>query len=167
SELVEVSLLAALAVCVLYFGWVHLIVLHHGARMLWSIPLLSLVAAISALLDRSAVAFWPGVLGVPSETVAAPVWFPLLFAAYVAGATAGVIILLGALCGWARYYGVGAGGLMVKAQAFLGVLRIALLWGVSTLGALVALLGGVATGWEKDLVEGRTPMFTSEFLYVG
>ena len=67
----------------------------------------------------------------------------------------------------ARYYGAGAGGLMVRAQAFLGVLLIALLWGVSTLGALVALLGGVATGWEKDLVEGRTPMFTSEFLYVG
>jgi len=166
-ELVAVSLLAALAVCVLYFGWVHLIVLHHGARLLWSIPVLSLVAAISALLGRSAVAIWLGALGVPSEKIAVPGWFQFLVAGYVAGAIAGVIILLGALCGWARYYGVGAGGLMVKAQAFLGVLLIALLWGVSTLGALVALLGGVATGWEKDLVEGRTPMFTSEFLYVG
>lgn len=166
-ELVAVSLLVALTVCVLYFGWVHLIVLHRGARVLWSIPVLSLAAAISALLGRSAVAIWLGALGVPSEKIAVPSWFQFLAAGYVAGSIAGVVVLLGALCGWARYYGAGAGGLMVRAQAFLGVLLIALLWGVSTLGALVALLGGVATGWEKDLVEGRTPMFTSEFLYVG
>lgn len=56
---------------------------------------------------------------------------------------------------------------MVRAEAFLGVLLIALLWGASTFAVLVTLLDGVASGWEADLVEGRTPLFTSEFLYVG
>lgn len=166
-EVVVVSLLIALVVCVVYFGWVHLAVLHRGVRVLWSIPVLSLTAAISAVLGRSAVAIWLGDLGVPSEGVAVPGWFQFLAAAAVAGSIAGVVILLGSLCGWARYYGAGSGGLMVKAQAFLGVLLIALLWGLSTFAALVSLLGGVASGWETDLVEGRTPLFTSEFLYVG
>lgn len=66
-EFVAVSLLIALAVCVVYFGWVHLAVLHRGVRVLWSIPVLSLIAAISAVLGRSAVAIWLGALGVPSE----------------------------------------------------------------------------------------------------
>lgn len=166
-EFVALSLAIALAVCVVYFGWVHLAVLHRGVRVLWSIPVLSLTAAISAVLGRSAVAIWLGALGIPSERVAVPGWFQFLAAAYVAGSIAGVIILLGAVCGWARYYGAGSGGLMVKAQAFLGVLLIALLWGLSTFAALVSLLGGLASGWEADLVDGRTPMFTAEFLYVG
>ncbi|MGP5127618.1 hypothetical protein ACTXKL_13860 [Brachybacterium tyrofermentans] len=166
-KFVVVALPAALAVCGVYFGWVHLSALHRGVRVLWSIPVLSVTAAVSAVLGRSAVAIWLGALGVPSERIAVPGWFQFLAAAAVAISILGVAVVLGALCGWARYYGAGAGGLMAKAQAFLGVLLIALLWGLSTFAALGSLLGGVASGWESNLVDGRTPMFTSEFLYSG
>lgn len=161
------SFLIALVVCVVYFGWVHLVVLHRGIRGIWSIPLLSLIAAVSAVLGRSAVAVWLGDFGVPSENVAVPGWFHLLAAGYVGGALVGVVILLGSLCGWARYYGAGAGGLMTMAQAFLGVLLIALLWGLSTFTALALLLSDVIGGWEQDLVESKTPTVTAEFLYAG
>ncbi len=40
-EFVATSLLIALAVCAVYFGWVHLAVLHRGVRVLWSIRLIA------------------------------------------------------------------------------------------------------------------------------
>ncbi|MBP2410198.1 hypothetical protein [Brachybacterium fresconis] len=157
----------AIAIIGIYFGWVHLYALHPGVRGLWSMPAISLLAAASAVIGQSSVALWLGSLGIPSAKVAVPGWFHLIVAVATAGVFVTVIVLVGSLCGWARYVGVGGGSLMERAQAFLGVLFVTLMWLLLTVATTLLTSSTAIGSWYAKLDEGGTPMLTAEFFYSG
>lgn len=146
-------------------GWAHLITRHPGVRGLFSIPLVTLLAAGAAAIAQFLIAVGANSLGLSSESITVPAWFRLLVALYVFLWFGAFVALIGGIVGWATYFGVSSGTTVTRTMMYLMGALLAGFVALSLFGISMVQAHSIATGWRSQLQNGQTPSVISDFVY--
>ncbi|MDN5724928.1 MAG: hypothetical protein L0G99_03200 [Propionibacteriales bacterium] len=159
------GILGILVLIAAYVGWVHLTILHPQVRLFWSLPFLTAALASASIAAQFLFAIFSSEIGVPSELVAIPNWLRVLVSLLVA-----IIAFLSIYCivgmyGWAAYFGLTSGSLLLRAFSYLAGLCGICLWILSSFVITIAITESNFNDWRAELSQNRTPVVASEFLY--